>query len=124
MRKGKKSGRITLRVDPAVHQELSDVTQDLGLDVNGLLNLLIRRALGEAAAEARLCKLYREGAMSEGTFTRLLAAWRKAHPQGRLKDFLAEFRKHVLGEPNELDGVTPAGGGGAAGSPDRPPAAG
>jgi hypothetical protein len=85
--------------------------------LNGLLNLLIRRSLGEVAAEARVLKLYREEALSDGTFPRLLAGWRKAHPQGKFKDFLAEFRKHVLGEPNELHGLSPAGDGGAVGPP-------
>ena len=40
-----KSGRITLRVRPEVHQRLADIAHDLYLDINGLLNLVIRRSL-------------------------------------------------------------------------------
>jgi hypothetical protein len=40
-----KSGRITLRVKPGIHQELAETADGLGIDINGLLNLMIHRFL-------------------------------------------------------------------------------
>jgi hypothetical protein len=105
MTKQKKSGRITLRVSSDVHQQLEDVAEDLGLDVNGLLNLLISKALGPIAAEARLCRVYQEELKKEGGFVPLFLAWQKAYPRVRRKDFLVEFHKYTLGEPSQLDGL-------------------
>jgi hypothetical protein len=105
MAKQKRSGRITLRTTPDVHQQLADVARDLGLDVNGLLNLMIRRTLGEMAAEACVFKLHWEEAMKGGRLIPLLRAWEKAHPNRKRRDFLDEFRKHVMGDPSWLDNV-------------------
>src|SRR5438874_2016319 len=40
-----KSGRITLRMDPTLHAELSELAPKLGTDLNGLINILVREGL-------------------------------------------------------------------------------
>src|SRR5690349_21058814 len=50
----KQSGRITLRVTPEVHQELADIAEGLGLDINGVLNLMIRDSYSAYKSKARL----------------------------------------------------------------------
>src|SRR5205823_3398619 len=57
---------------------------------------------GEVAAEARVYRAHREKAKSK-SFFRLVSAWVDADPTGRPKDFFAEFRKHVQGEPSWFD---------------------
>src|SRR5690242_4176693 len=41
----KKSGRITLRMDPDIHRRVEKAGKALGMDINGLLNLIIRTNL-------------------------------------------------------------------------------
>lgn len=41
----KKSGKITLRMDSETHARVARTAQALGMDMNGLLNLLIRTQL-------------------------------------------------------------------------------
>jgi hypothetical protein len=48
------SGRITLRMPPSIHAEAVELANRLGLDLNGFLNLVIRRALRHYRLEALL----------------------------------------------------------------------
>jgi hypothetical protein len=48
----KKSGRITLRVDPALHRELAVIADRLGLELNELLVKMIDDALPTYRAQA------------------------------------------------------------------------
>src|SRR5260370_723468 len=104
-----KSKCITLRVKPELHQQLADTAKDLGLNLNGLLNLLIHRSLGQAVVEACIYKAYMQERMG-GTLIPLFLAWRKANPKRKPKDFQEEFRKHILGEPSDIDTLPPAEG--------------
>jgi hypothetical protein len=40
------SGRLTLRIAPDLHKRIDDTARALGLDLNGLLNLVIRWQIG------------------------------------------------------------------------------
>jgi hypothetical protein len=40
-KKAEKSGRLTLRINPDIHARLDKTARALGLDINGLLNLVI-----------------------------------------------------------------------------------
>lgn len=61
----KKSGRITLRMDEKFHARAAKAAQALGLDLNGLLNVIIRtnlfhyEAIGESLSDPKTAALYR-----------------------------------------------------------------
>src|SRR4051812_24100197 len=104
MKKKKQYGRITLRVKPEIHRQIEEVAATFGLDVNGLLNLLIARSLGEAAAEACVARVF----LQTGTKARvvpMMRVWQAANPQKKPKEFLDELRKYVHGDPSDLDGL-------------------
>src|SRR5262249_27622660 len=80
---GEKSGRITLRVDPEDHPQLGPAADALGLDLNGLLNLMSREALPGYLDRARKVAEERSQAQAgmdaatihaENPFVRQLAA--------------------------------------------------
>ncbi|MHB1422128.1 MAG: toxin-antitoxin system HicB family antitoxin [Gemmataceae bacterium] len=52
----KKSGKITLRMDPEVHARVAKTAKALGIDLNGLLNLLIRTNLFSYELMALQCR--------------------------------------------------------------------
>ena len=93
---------ITFRTQPETKKQLKSVADDFGLDVNGVLNLLATRFIGQLAAEAQIYKHFFKEA---GNVIPLFEAWRQSNPDKRRPDFLAEFRKHVAGEPSSLDGL-------------------
>lgn len=45
-------GRITLRVPPELHQQMAGIADNLGLDLTGLINLMIREGLPTYRAKA------------------------------------------------------------------------
>jgi hypothetical protein len=59
----KKSGRLSLRMDADIHVRIARTADRLGMDINGLLNWIIRtnlptvEAIGNAAADARISVL-------------------------------------------------------------------
>jgi hypothetical protein len=105
MRKTKQWGRITLRVKPDTHREIDRLARVLGLNANGVVNLLINRSLGQFAAEAHVLAAYRMPVIHSGRYVDLLEAWRKLHPSGRPHEFIEEFRKMIFAEPSQLDGL-------------------
>ena len=53
---GSNSGRISLKVTPELHTQLKAIAVTLGIDVNGLLNMMIRRSISEYASQAKQLK--------------------------------------------------------------------
>src|SRR5262245_32962734 len=49
----KGSGRLSLRLSPAMHEELGNLAEALGVDVTTLLNQMISHALPEFRAKAK-----------------------------------------------------------------------
>lgn len=70
-KKPKRSGRITLRVPPTLHDELAHVADRLGLDINGLINLMIRRSFDGYRLEAAMLNAQRRECVE------LITAWRE-----------------------------------------------
>ncbi len=52
----KKSGRLTLRITPELHEELASISDGLGIDINGLVNLMIRDSYSVYASQAATIK--------------------------------------------------------------------
>ena len=94
-----------MRVRPEIHDQLTQVATLFGLDANGLLNLMIRRSLGQLAAEANVYRRHFDAALDDRTLYRLKEPWEAAHPTRRRRDFLDEFRKYAVGEPSDVDGL-------------------
>jgi hypothetical protein len=101
MARAKKSGRITLRIRPELHEQLAEIADDMWIDINGLLNLMIRRALGPLKIQAHL---FREQTR-EGRYWPLYKAWRQLNPTAHWREFDEELVKHLLGEPSTLDAI-------------------
>jgi hypothetical protein len=96
-----KSGRITLRVKPELHEQLAELGQALGLDINGLLNLMIRRSLPKCVAEARMVQAWEAEQMEQA-----FKAWRGENPDRPTREFWEDYlRRHG-------DVVHPSGDGG------------
>jgi hypothetical protein len=100
-RKRTRSGRITLRTSPEVHEQLAEVGSLIHLDINGILNYMLHRYLGPLAAELTMFKEYRDQAREQEL--QMWRAWRRRHPDKTPRDFLEEFRKFVFDEPNSLE---------------------
>jgi hypothetical protein len=79
----KKSGRITLRMDPQIHARVEKAAKVLGMDINGLLNLLIRSHLPYYESVADLT--------SDPRTPGLFARWKKLNPHGDMDNFLADL---------------------------------
>jgi len=80
-----RSGRITLRMAPSVHAEAAALAEQLGLDLNGFLNLVIRRALPHYRMEARL--LRQEFELEKD----LITNWLHANPGRPAREFWDEY---------------------------------
>jgi hypothetical protein len=84
----RKGGVLTLRIPPDVHGALAVTAAELGLDVTGLIRLMIRRSLPHFMLEARLISIQAEEA--EG----LLEQWRRAHPDRPVREFWDDYYQH------------------------------
>src|SRR6516162_3757772 len=73
-KRAKKSGVLTLRIPPEVHRDVALTAADLGLDVSGLIRLMIRRSLPHFMLEARLIAFQAEEAMGQ------LETWQRNNP--------------------------------------------
>jgi hypothetical protein len=100
-KKRTRSGRITLRTTPEIHEQLAEVGRMIHLDVNGILNLMLHRYLGPLAAEVAVFDHYRQraGRLEIDMFNE----WEEKNPGKKPREFLNEFRKFILGEPNSLE---------------------
>lgn len=79
----KKSGRLTLRMDPAVHARIAKTAKALGMDINGLLNILIRMNLMGYEVMATYT--------SDPETATLLQRWREHNPTSDPTDFFNDF---------------------------------
>ncbi|SRR5713226_10552841 len=84
--KGAYRGQLTLRVPPDVHKDLAEVAEGLGLDINGLLNLMLRRHLDRYRLEVEVL----QAQAKEGR--KLLAAWQEQNPKRPIREFWADFQ--------------------------------
>ena len=80
----KKSGRLTLRMDPQTHARVDKAARALGMDINGLLNLLIRKNLPELEDLALI--------IGESGDTALLKRWQELNPDRSLYEFVTDMR--------------------------------
>jgi antitoxin component of RelBE/YafQ-DinJ toxin-antitoxin module len=87
-KKSKKSGVLTLRIPPEIHDNVALTAAKLGLDVTGLIRLMIRRALPHFQLEARLISIQAEEGMN------LLDQWRAAHPNRPIREFWDDYARH------------------------------
>jgi hypothetical protein len=85
----KKSGRITLRMPPALHAELAEVADTLGLDMNALINLMIRRSFDPYRLEAAAID-----AQAKENLT-LLTAWRDENPGRPIREFWDDYKRYA-----------------------------
>jgi hypothetical protein len=93
--KKKEKVAITLRVEADVHRQLRSISRELFIDLNALLNLMIRRSLGQIALEAEVYKKEMDLATtSKGIF--MLVAWEKANPGRPPTDFRDELREYLM----------------------------
>ncbi len=76
-----RSGQITLRVSPEQHGELVAIADGLGLDVNGLLRLMIGRTIEHFRLEAML--LQEQGQEN----LNLLNLWKQDNPGKPIREF-------------------------------------
>jgi hypothetical protein len=88
MRKQKKedrSGRITLRMPPSIHAEAVELANQLGLDLNGFLNLIIRRAFRHYRLEALLLRTEFE------RDSELVTSWLHANPGRPVREYWDDY---------------------------------
>jgi hypothetical protein len=83
-----KSGVLTLRIPPELHEDLVVAAVGLGLDVTGLIRLMIRRSLPHFQLEARLIALQAEEALH------LLDKWRRDNPGRPIREFWGDYYRH------------------------------
>jgi antitoxin component of RelBE/YafQ-DinJ toxin-antitoxin module len=86
--KGRRSGQLTLRIPSDVHEDLAKVAQALGLDINGLLNLMIRRHLERYELEAQtLARQKKEN-------PHMVALWQQKYPARPIREFWSDFQAY------------------------------
>ena len=76
----KKSGRLSLRMDPGIHLRVEKTAKALGLDINGILNLIIRKGLPYYESLADLLS-------DPPKFLSLFPRWRKLNPGREIEEF-------------------------------------
>lgn len=82
-----KTGRITLRMDPATHGRAAGTAKALGMGINDLLNLIIRQGLIRYEMEAQMLR-------RPETLV-LLEQWRLLNPARETWEFFEDyFRAH------------------------------
>lgn len=99
MAKNKKTkvSRLTVRVPPKVHERLVKVASGLGLDVNGVVNFMFSRWLGQLELET---KVYQElgGGDTDEQF-RQMEEWMEENPGGTRKQYIFELLEEFMGQP-------------------------
>jgi len=91
-RKPKRSGRISLYLTPELHEEIAELAEALGLDINGLCRLALLRTKPHWQLEARLlaCEAVDD---QEG-----LARWQANNPGRPVREFLDDYVRHQRGQ--------------------------
>lgn len=93
MAKKKRAGQITLRVAPEVREKLARIAEVLGVDMNGLLNQIIRLALPAFEIEAHVIQMS-VAEVSERSAV-LFQEWSKANPERPPADFWTEWLEQL-----------------------------
>ena len=88
-KKTQRSGRISLYVPPALHGELAEVAELLGLDLNGLINLMIRRSFDGYRLEAAMLKAQAKENPD------LITVWREDNPGRPVREFLGDYLRYA-----------------------------
>jgi hypothetical protein len=77
-----------LRLPPDLHSTVADTAAQLGLDLTGLIRLMIRRSLPHFQTEARLIQVQAEEAAD------LLEQWRQRSPKRPIREFWDDYYLH------------------------------
>ena len=100
-KKPRKSGVLTLRIPPDLHGDLAYTASGLGLDVTGLIRLMIRRSLPHFRLEAVLIDRQAEEASG------LLDKWRQDNPSRPVREFWDDYYRHQKTEwVKDLTGIS------------------
>jgi hypothetical protein len=91
-KKATRSGRISLYVSPELHDDLARLAGELGLDLNGLIGVMIRRSFHHFEMEARLLATLAEEEMNA------LVKWRRDNPKRPIREFLDDYVRHQRGQ--------------------------
>lgn len=86
-RKPQRSGRISLYVPPVLHDEMAEVAEWLGLDLNGLINFMIRRSFDRYRLEAAMLKAQAKESVD------LITAWREDNPGRPVREFWDDYKR-------------------------------
>lgn len=89
-KKSQRIARITLRVAPVLHSELAFIADVLGLDINGLIRLMIAHRIDHYRLEAML--LQEQSAENQN----LLLHWRERHPGRPIREFWDDYWRSKL----------------------------
>jgi antitoxin component of RelBE/YafQ-DinJ toxin-antitoxin module len=84
----KRSGRISLYVPPELHAELAAIGETLGLDINGLVRLMIARTIGHYRVEAELLMTQAQENLN------LLNRWRSENPGRPIREFWEDYWRY------------------------------
>src|SRR5207253_2535831 len=87
----KGSGQVTLRLGEALKQEVIGLGKRLGLDLNGLIGVMIRRSLSHFHMEARLLAMESEEGLGD------LQAWKTSNPGRAPREFLDDYVRRQYG---------------------------
>jgi len=91
-RKPKKSGVLTLRLPPELHEDIANTAGLLGLDVTGLIRLMVRRSLPHFRFEAEL------NARTAEQDHVALEEWQRKNPDRPAREFLDDYVRHQRGQ--------------------------
>lgn len=86
----KKTGRITLRMDPATHGRAAGTAKALGMGINDLLNLIIREGLIKYEMEAQMLR--------KPETIALLELWQRLNPSREIPEFFADYYTLMQGK--------------------------
>ena len=71
---------------PEVHRDLAEVAESLSLDINGLLNLMLRRHPERYRLEVEVLQA------QANENRKLLAAWREKNPKRPIREFWNDYQ--------------------------------
>jgi hypothetical protein len=98
-------GRVTLRVEPQFHIRLDKVGRDLGLTVNGVVNLLVARWLGRLELEAA-AYLQLGGARTTAQLKKM-EKWRRAKSGRTRQQYVRLKLRQLMREASSRAGTLP-----------------
>jgi hypothetical protein len=99
--KPERSGRVSLYLSPELHTELAFIADTLGLDINGLLRLMIARTINHYRTEALLLAEQMQENLN------LLQVWKEQHPGRPIREFWDDYWRywHAKGQKQMLEAL-------------------